>query len=137
MYIFLQEALEPLCRLPFKEIRKLLSLVEKQIDWESLEVQVLLYSNLISTFRSMNISSRRPDLLSRVSWNSFRLKNGLYSQHKCPLGVSVYVSAFLPNVQWMACEVEKWIWVKAFWKKAQHNFFAESLYKMSTVTSLT
>ena len=36
----LQEALEPLCRLPFKEIRKLLSLVEKQIDWESLEVQV-------------------------------------------------------------------------------------------------
>ena len=39
-FFSLQEALEPLCRLPFKEIRKLLSLVEKQIDWESLEVQV-------------------------------------------------------------------------------------------------
>ena len=43
-FSFLQEALEPLCRLPFKEIRKLLSLVEKQIDWESLEVQVLQFN---------------------------------------------------------------------------------------------
>ena len=53
-FSFLQEALGPLCRLPFKEIRKLLSLVEKQIDWESLEVQVLQF-NFHSHSSFMNI----------------------------------------------------------------------------------
>ena len=101
----LQEALEPLCRLPFKEIRKLLSLVEKQIDWESLEVQVQF------NFHS-EVSLQVYEYFGLLAsfWKYVWLKNEVYSQYDCPLGVSGYVSAFLSNAYLlfqMACEVEK------------------------------
>ena len=38
----LQEALKPLCRLPLRDIRKLLSVVGEHIDREALEIEVNL-----------------------------------------------------------------------------------------------
>ena len=41
-FFLLQEALKPLCRLPLRDIRKLLSVVGEHIDREALEIEVNL-----------------------------------------------------------------------------------------------
>ena len=56
LLFLLQEALKPLCRLPLRDIRKLLSVVGEHIDREALEIEV----NLVTLWsKKSNKSSRK------------------------------------------------------------------------------